>query len=177
MTRTSMNTIVFAACLFAAVGQASAESRSSSAAPPAPPAPPAATVESRLEGAQAQQALGDCLVDSVSNDDKRALVKWIFAMLARHPDVKPLSDIDVAQQEKIVRDAGAVFETLMADKCAMQLRAAVRKSGTDAVGKSFERLGETAMGALLQDPDVMAGVSELMKHADTARIERAILGK
>ncbi len=174
MRRTSIKIAVFSACVLAAAGQASAESRSSSAAPLAPPAPPSATAE---EAAQAQQALGDCLVNSVSNNDKQALVKWIFAMLARHPDVKPLSDISAAEDEKIVRDAGAVFETLMADKCAVQLRAAVRKSGTDAVGKSFERLGETAMGALLQDPNVMAGVSELMKHADTARIERAILGK
>ncbi len=168
MTRTSIKTVVFGVCLLAAAGQISAASQ-----PPSAPAPPE-TVET---GAQAQQALGDCLVNAVSNDDKRALVKWIFAMLARHPDVKPLSDIDAAQDQKIVRDAGAVFETLMADRCAVQLRAAVRKSGTDAVGKSFERLGETAMGALLQDPSVMAGVSELMQHTDTARIERAILGK
>ena len=168
MTRTSIKAIVFGACLFAAAGQVSAASQSSST-----PAPPAAAETA----AQVQQALGDCLVGSVSDDDKRALVKWIFAMLARHPDVKPLSGISAAQDEKIVRDASAVFETLMADKCAPQLRAAVRKSGTDAVGKSFERLGETAMGALLQDPSVMAGVAELMKYADTARIERAILGK
>jgi len=168
MTRTTIKAIVFGACLFIVVGRASAASQSSST-----PASPAA-VET---AAEAQQALGDCLVDSVSEDDNRALVRWIFAMLARHPDVKPLSAINAVQDEKIVRDASAVFETLMADKCATQLRAAVRKSGTDAVGKSFERLGETAMGALLQDPNVMAGVSELMKYADTARIERAILGK
>jgi len=167
MTRTSIRTAIFAACLLAA-GQVSAASQ------PAAASAPNDTVDT---GAQAQQALGDCLVASVSEDDKRALVRWIFAMLARHPDVKPLSDIDAAQDEKIVRDAGAVFETLMADTCALQLRAAVRRSGTDAVGKSFERLGETAMGALLQDPDVMAGVAELMQHADTARIQRAILGK
>lgn len=167
MTRTSIKTAIFGACLLAA-GQVSAASQ---------PAAASASSDTAETGAQAQQALGDCLVASVSDDDKRALVRWIFAMLARHPDVKPLSDINAAQDEKIVRDAGAVFETLMADKCALQLRAAVRRSGTDAVGKSFERLGETAMGALLQDPSVMAGVSELMQHADTARIQRAILGK
>lgn len=168
MTRTPIKSAIFSVCLLAAAGHASAESR---------PASASATPASVETAVQVQQALGDCLVESVSEDDKRALVKWIFAMLARHPDVKPLSDINAAQDEKIVRDASAVFETLMADKCATQLRAAVRKSGTDAVGKSFERLGETAMGALLQDPNVMAGVAELMKYADTARIERAIMGK
>lgn len=160
MTRTSIRGIIFGACLFAAAGQASAQS-----------------AEGMETAAQAQQALGDCLVTSVSDDDKRALVKWIFAVLARHPDVKPLSAINAAQNDRIVGDAAAVFETLMADTCALQLRAAVRRSGTDAVGKSFERLGEAAMGALLQDPNVIAGVSALMQHADTARIERAILGK
>jgi hypothetical protein len=59
----------------------------------------------------------------------------------------------------------------------VQLRDAVRKSGTEAVGNSFQRLGETAMEALLQDPEVTAGISDLLKHADTARIERAIIGE
>lgn len=172
MKRTSIKAAILGACLLAA-GLASAESQQTSA--PAPDsAPSLATAEA---AAQAQQALGDCLVDSVSNADKRALVKWIFAVLARHPEVKPLADIDADEQEKIIRDGSAVFETLMADRCAIQLRAAVQKSGMDAISKSFQRLGETAMEALLQDPEVTAGVAEWMKYADTARIERAILGK
>lgn len=170
MTRTSIKAAIFGACLLAAAGQACAESQQSS-----PPALPAAASAGSTQ--QAQQALSDCLVDSVSNADKRALVKWIFAVVARHPDVKPFAAIDAAQEEKIGREAGAVFETLMADRCAVQLRDAVRRSGTDAVGKSFQRLGETAMEALLQDPEVTAGISDLLKYADTARIERAIIGK
>ena len=170
MTRTSIKSVVFGVFLLVAAGRASAESRVSSVSP----SPAVATV---AQAGQAQQALSDCLVDSVTNAEKRVLVQWIFAIVARHPDVKPLADIDPAEEEKINRTASAVMETLIADRCITQVREVMRGNGASAIGKSFEVLGETAMEALLQNPDVSAGAAGLLKYADMARIERAILEK
>lgn len=173
MTRHSIKAMIFGACLCVAIGQAAAEPQKTFAPAAQTPAP----ANPAIQAEQEQQALGDCLVNSVSNADKSALVKWIFSMLARHPDVKPFSDIDVVQQEQITRDAGAVFEALMADRCAAQLSAAVKTSGSAVISKSFERLGDTAINGLLRNPDVAAGLADIMKYANTARIERAIKGE
>jgi len=128
------------------------------------------------EAIRARQALSECLIASVNADDKHALVEWIFAVLARHPDVKPLTRIDDAKYEDITRKAGKLVESLVADRCTQQFRDVARKSGTEAIGESFEKLGETAMSALLEDPSVRAASGDIAKYADSARIERAIRG-
>jgi len=132
---------------------------------PAPPAP---------ASNDAAETLSDCLVNGATQDDKRALVRWIFAVIARHPDVSPMADIDKASEERIVRDAYKVFERLVTERCVNQIRVAVRESGTDAIGKSFEKLGEAAMDGLLSHPNVEAAIPELLKYADPKAFERAL---
>lgn len=125
--------------------------------------------------AQAEGALSRCLVSSVDADDKRALTNWIFAVMARHPDVRPMVRMDAATDDRIGRDASAVFERLLADRCSAEVRAVVRTSGFDAVGNSFQVLGKIAMEDLLAHPDVEAGVGDLLKHVDFERVTRSLI--
>lgn len=127
--------------------------------------------------ADPERALSDCLVASVTADDKRTLVMWIFAVMAEHPDVRPLTAIDAAAEERIGRAAAAVFQRLMTEQCAPQIRAVVRSSGTDAIGSSFQKLGEAAMESLLAHPDVSGAIPEMFKYADPAAFERALGGR
>jgi hypothetical protein len=129
------------------------------------------------DAVRAKQALSDCLVSSVDADDKRVLVEWIFGVLSRHPDVKPLTRIDDAQYERITRRASDLVTSLLAERCTAQFAEVARKSGTEAIGESFEKLGETAMSSLLQDSSVRAASADIAKYADPARIERALKDK
>jgi hypothetical protein len=125
-------------------------------------------------GVDPERALSDCLVASVTAEDKRTLVMWIFAVMAKHPDVQPLTAIDAAAEERIGRRAVAVFQRLMTEQCAAQIRAVVRRSGTDAIGSSFQKLGEEAMESLLAHPDVANAIPEMFKYADPDAFERAL---
>lgn len=121
-----------------------------------------------------ERALSDCLLASVSAEDKRTLVMWIFAVMAQHPDVRPLTAIDAAAEERIGRAASAVFQRLITEQCAPQVREVVRRSGTDAIGSSFQKLGEAAMESLLAHPDVANAIPGMLKYADTAAFERVL---
>jgi hypothetical protein len=121
-----------------------------------------------------EQALSDCLVASVTAEDKRTLVMWIFAVMAKHPDVRPLTAIDAAADERIGRAAAGVFQRLMTEQCAPQIREVVRRSGADAIGSSFQKLGEAAMESLLAHPDVANAIPDMFKYADPAAFERAL---
>jgi hypothetical protein len=143
-------------------------------------APSKTSLDKTGTGASAQsagdpeQALSACLLASVTPEDKRTLVMWIFAVMAKHPDVRPLTAIDAAAEERIGRDAAGVFQRLMTEQCASQIREVVRRSGTDAIGSSFQKLGEAAMDTLLAHPDVENAVPEMFKYADPAAFERAL---
>ena len=122
-----------------------------------------------------QEALTQCLMKSTSADDKRVLVKWVFAVIAQHPDISSMTQIDTAQRSAIDREAAKVFEQLLADQCAGPLRTAMKQSGTDAIGKSFQALGTSAATDMLQNPQVVTSGASLMKHLDMQRILLALI--
>ncbi len=157
----------------AAQPQAAAASQVSQSQPQSKPQPksqskPALPV-------RAQDALTRCLIESTSPDEKRVLVKWVFSVIAQHPDISAMTRIDPAQRSVIDRDAAKVFEQLLADQCAAPLRVAMKQSGTDAIGKSFQALGTSAATDMLQNPQVVSSGAGLMKHLDMQRILLALI--
>lgn len=166
--KTRVCALALGACLSLAAGVAAAEPSKSKGRSPEDVA---------ADAIRAKQALSDCLVSSVDADDRRVLVEWIFGVLSRHPDVKPLTRIDDAQYERITRRATALVESLLLERCIGPFREVSRKAGTEAIGESFEKLGETAMSSLLEDPSVRAASGDIAKYADPARIERALKDK
>lgn len=140
-------------------------------------APGVAESAAPLQAPTPQDALTTCLLGSTTEEDRRALVKWIFLVMSRYPDVAPMMSVRDEERQRINRQAGGIFERLMVDNCGSELKLALRKSGTDAISKSFEVLGETAMGALLEDPDVNAASASLMAEVDMGRLARTLEGK
>ncbi|GAB3338308.1 hypothetical protein [Marilutibacter aestuarii] len=123
-----------------------------------------------------QQRLGECLVASSTEADKQALVRWIFYAMSRHPGVADLVDIDDVHGERLTREAAAVFEDLIAQRCAAQSRQAILKEGMAAFQSAFGTLGEVAMGGIITAPEVAHVVGGLARHADEERILRALMG-
>ena len=173
-----MKTVMLTAMLSLAV-LASMPSAPVSAAQPQTPAPApvrvAPVVSKAVPTVRAQDALTKCLVESSSPEDKRILVKWVFAVIAQHPDIASMTQIDAAQRLVIDRAAAGVFEKLLAEQCAAPLRAAVKQSGTDAIGRSFQALGTSAATDMLQNPQVMSSGAGLLKHLDMQRILIALI--
>ncbi|MBB1059904.1 hypothetical protein [Marilutibacter spongiae] len=122
-----------------------------------------------------QQRLGQCLVASSTDADKQALVRWIFFAMSRHPGVADLVDIDEVRGEQLTREAAAVFEDLIAQRCAAQSRQAILNEGMSAFQSAFGTLGEVAMGGIITAPEVAHVVGGLARHADEERILRALM--
>ena len=135
----------------------------------------AQAVPKSVKPLSAQDALTQCLIQSTSPNDKRVLVKWVFAVIAQHPDISAMTKIDAEQRNVIDRDAAKVFEQLLAKQCAGPLRTAMKQSGTDAIGRSFQTLGTSAATDMLQNPQVVASGAGLMKHLDMQRILLALI--
>lgn len=166
------NVLMATAFVFAASSPSlAAQSQSQT---PAPEQTPQAVPKS-VRPLAPQEALTQCLMKSTSADDKRVLVKWVFAVIAQHPDISSMTQIDPAQRSAIDRDAAKVFEQLLADQCAGPLRTAMKQSGTDAIGKSFQALGTSAATDMLQNPQVVASGAGLMKHLDMQRLLLALI--
>jgi hypothetical protein len=111
--------------------------------------------------------LGRCLVSSTSSLDKRAMVKWLLATAAMHPDVQPLAVVSTQQRDNLNKAVGTLFERLLSQSCRQQAVQAFNFEGLSAIEHSFQILGQVAARELFADPTVVAGMAEVTKQEVT----------
>jgi hypothetical protein len=130
-----------------------------------------------VQAGQAGDVLSRCLVDSATQDDRRALVRWIFSAISVHPDLKELSTVDAGKRDELELAAAAVFGRLLAQDCTAQAREAIVSEGTDGYSNAFKTLGELAMGGVVEQAEVTVGMTHLASRIDGQRVMKALLSK
>ncbi len=118
--------------------------------------------------------LSRCLVRSTGDEEKRTLVKWIFAAVALHPEVADISSVTPAQRTEMTRNTAKIFEKLLADSCRTEVQQAVQYEGPQTIGSSFQVLGQVAARELFSNPNVAANMADLGKYIDQKRIAEAM---
>ena len=136
--------------------------------PPAAPAPPAAGPTDALQA---------CIAEAATPADRRTLVRWIFAVVTRHPDLADIGALDAGRRTALERDAARVVERLIADDCTVPTREAMVAGDQAAFEAAFRTLGELAMQDFLTHPEVQSGMAGIGEQVDSARILRALLTK
>lgn len=119
--------------------------------------------------------LSECLVRSVTEDDRTALVRWTFGAVASHPAVADMATITPPQWDAMSKRGAQVFEKLIADTCVGEARDAIHYEGMAGYKRAFETLGATAMGGLMTDPAVTAAMEGLNRHLDEERLLEALV--
>jgi hypothetical protein len=117
-------------------------------------------------------ALSTCLLSSSTPAEKTTLVRWIFATMALHPDVRNDSTVTPEQRSQLSMDVAAMFTRFVTEVCLQQTRDAIWHEGLDSVGASFNRLGQAAATDLFTDPDVAAGLAEPSKYLDEEKLSK-----
>ncbi len=115
--------------------------------------------------------LGKCLVQSSSQEDKIALVRWVFANAALHPEVKAISALSQQERVAINKTAAQLYGKLLTKVCRSETKAAFKYGGTEAVKTSFNLLGQVAMRELMTDPAVLKGFGDFTQYMDKHALE------
>ncbi len=110
--------------------------------------------------------LTKCVIAHSSTDDNDAFIKWMFIAMAANPKLKSLATITDAERSESNRRAGAIVSRLLTKDCRAQTVAALKYDGTEAVRNAFELFGKVAMGGIMNDPAVEAGLGGLDKAFD-----------
>lgn len=121
--------------------------------------------------------LSKCLVSSTTPSEKTTLVRWMFAMMALHPDVKASSAITPEQRTEITKATAKLFERLLTESCGAEAKDAVKYEGGSTIESSFALLGQVAARELFSNPKVNEGLSELSKYIDEKKLNEFLEGK
>ena len=115
--------------------------------------------------------MAKCLVNSTSPEDRTVLVKWIFSVIALHPDLSAMSSISAKQRDDLSRSAGALFQRLLVDSCRSQTQQALQNEGQQTIQYAFQILGQVATTGLFSDPHVAEGTKDLTKYLDEEKLK------
>lgn len=119
-------------------------------------------------------AIGQCFANSTTGKDRIELARWVFTSMALHPDVASSSSITPQKREAINQSTGALFNRLLAESCAKEVKEAVKFEGQTALKSAFESLGKLAMQELMSHPAVGAGFSGFEKYVDMKKLKKAL---
>jgi hypothetical protein len=116
-------------------------------------------------------SLGKCLVSSTTAAEKTTLVRWMFAMMALHPDVEKSSVVTPDKRAELSKEMAQLFERLVTQTCLKETREAVKYEGASTIETSFSLLGQVAARELFAHPKVVEGMSEFSKYLDEKKLE------
>lgn len=117
------------------------------------------------------EVLSTCIVKNTSPADRQALIKWIFAAMAKHPDLAAYSNLKPSDTAQITKTSSQLFERLMTVDCRSETMEVLRNEGLKGMEKGFAFLGQTAMYELMAHPKVSDELSELDKGFDKSKFE------
>ena len=115
--------------------------------------------------------MAKCLVNSTSTADRTVLVKWIFSVIALHPDLSAMSSISAKQRDDLSRSAGALFQRLLVESCRSETQKALQNEGKQTIQYAFQILGQVATTGLFNDPHVAEGTKDLAKYLDEDKLK------
>ena len=121
--------------------------------------------------------LAKCLVRSTTASEKNALIKWVFAAAALHPEVRGISSVTEAQREELSKATGKLFERLVSDSCKTETQDAVRYEGPSVFQSAFTVLGQVASVGLFTDPSVSGYMSDFLKYIDKTKVQGSLFVK
>lgn len=119
-----------------------------------------------------------CVGNAVTAEDRKLVVRYVFFMMATHPDVAAYANIPADQRTALDTQMGAMMTRIMAEQCAPQIRAALSAGGQAGVeaafGKAFEGIGAKGMQDLMTQPEVQAASMAFTKHMDMGKVIQAL---
>ncbi|MFT4074782.1 MAG: hypothetical protein QM647_04555 [Asticcacaulis sp.] len=114
--------------------------------------------------------LSKCLVKSASPSDQKDLIRWIFAAIALHPDIRSMANISPDERAAINKTAASLMVRLLTEDCRTESVVALKYEGTVSVQTSFSLLGQIAAQGIFTAPEVAAGMADLTANVDADKL-------
>lgn len=130
----------------------------------------AALTAQPASAAATADAMGKCLMDHASPQDRSDLMRWMFVNAALHPDVATVVSIAPQTREAVERKAAQTLQRLVTETCRNEAVTALRTEGPAAMQRAFQMLGQLEGDALVADPAVNQGFANALRYIDPSRL-------
>ncbi|WP_111894850.1 hypothetical protein [Acinetobacter sp. MB5] len=114
--------------------------------------------------------LSECLVKATTASDKTTVLQWTFVALSNHPELKQFSHVTEEQKNALDQSVAQVLQRILVDQCSTQTKAVIQADGVQAVGESFQQLGQITGEEILKTPEVKHQLNGLLRYVDMNKL-------
>lgn len=118
--------------------------------------------------------LSKCLVDNSTPSDKILLMKWLFASISLHPDIKPMASVSQEDIDGLNKELAELFVKLLTKNCKEQTKKAIVNEGEISIAASFNAFSQIAAKELFSHPAVMAGMARMANTVELNKLEELL---
>ncbi len=119
--------------------------------------------------------LSDCLVKSTTDADKKVVLQWTFVALSAHPDLQSFSQVTIEQRDGLDKNLAQVLQRILVDQCSAETKAVIQTDGLQAVGDSFQELGQETGEQILKTPEIKDQYKGLVRYLDLSKLVATFL--
>lgn len=114
-----------------------------------------------------------CLVDSLNGKERKLLARWMYFIMATHPEMRKFANISAKERITTDKEIGKLVTRLLTKDCSEELIIA-QKSGVLILEKAFEKVGEVAMMELMNNENVTNASQNFANYANTEAINKIL---
>ncbi|MDY6459369.1 hypothetical protein [Acinetobacter faecalis] len=119
--------------------------------------------------------LSNCLVKSTTDADKKVVLQWTFVALSAHPDLQSFSQVTTEQRDGLDKNLAQVLQRILVDQCSAETKAVIQTDGLQAVGDSFQELGQETGEQILKTPEIKDQYKGLIRYLDLSKLVTTFL--
>ena len=119
--------------------------------------------------------LSNCLVKSTTAADKTTVLQWTFVALSAHPELKKFSNVNEEQRTQLDNNLAQVLQRILVEQCSSQTKAVIAAEGVQAVGDSFQELGQITGEEILENPEVKSQLKGVLRYVDLNKLVMTFL--
>lgn len=119
--------------------------------------------------------LSNCLERSTTTADKTTVMQWTFVALSAHPDLKAYSNVSAQQKESLDKNLASVLQRILVEQCSAQTKAVIQADGIQAVGESFQQLGQITGEEIVKNTEVKQQLNGLLRYVDLNKLVTTFL--
>ena len=119
--------------------------------------------------------LSNCLVKATTDTDKKVVLQWTFVALSAHPDLKAYSQVTNEQKDALDKNLAQVLQRILVNQCSAETKAVIQTDGLQAVGDSFQKLGQETGEQILKTPEIKDQYKGVIRYLDLSKLVTTFL--
>lgn len=119
--------------------------------------------------------LSQCLLTSTTAADKSIVLQWTFVALSAHPDLQAYSQVTTEQRDRLDQNLAQVLQRILLEQCANETKTVIQNDGIQAVGSSFQALGQETGAQILKTPEIKEQYKGVLRYLDWGKLTTTFL--